>query len=116
MSRNKKNFSNTEVKPKRKYTKRVQKETNRVEDLEKQVNELAELLDTSIQAQLESYQVSVDSENMFKALASEVEMSLNRMQYHCEQVQRTTGTLTLEDVNYCINLTERIIEYKFKKA
>ena len=118
MGRPRKNVINEAMtKPKRQYIKKVKPDSaTSVKVLEEQVEQLTELLSSSIEAQLESYQVSVEAEDKFRELASETEMSLNRMRYHCEQVQKSTGSLTLEDIDYCINLTKRIIENKFKKS
>lgn len=118
MGRPRKNFSKPEVtKTKRKYTKKETAEAPKsAEVLEKVVEELQQLLETSLENQMKNLEMYREAEGNFMSLASETEMSLKRMQYHCEQVQKSTGSLTLEDVNYCINLTTRIIEHKFKKA
>jgi predicted GTPase len=139
MGRPRKNFVNSEevAKPKRTYTKKVKVEVaeapkakakynwkkhvkpktqSKEEILAKQVEELQQLLETSLENQMKTVKSAMEAEGKFVSLAKETEMSLNRMQYHCEQVQLSTGNLTLEDVNYCINLTARIIEHKFKKA
>ena len=118
MGRPRKNVINEAMtKPKRQYIKKVKPDSaTSVKILQEQVEQLTELLSSSIESQLESYQVSVEAEDKFRELAKEIELSLNSMRYHCEQVQKNTGSLTLEDVNYCISLGMRIIENKFKKA
>jgi hypothetical protein len=103
--------------PKRKYTKKVKPEAPKsVKVLEQQVEELTELLSSSIEGQLESYQMAGEAEEKFRAFAKETERCLNMITYHCKQVQENTGSLTAEDVEYSISLTKRIIEHKFKKA
>ena len=119
MGRPRKNFIQEEVKPKRQYTKKVkteQESSKSVEVLEQQVEQLTELLSSSIEAQLQSYQVSVDAEDKFRELAKETERCLNMIAYHCKQVQENTGSLTAEDVEYSISLAKRFIENKFKKS
>jgi len=104
--------------PKRKYTKKVkseQKSSKSIEDLEVQVEQLTELLTGSIEAQLEYHQVATEAEDKFKALAKETERCLNMIADHCYEVQRNTGSLRSEDVEYSISLIKRIIENKFKK-
>lgn len=87
-----------------------------IEDLEIQVEQLTTLLTGSIEAQLESYQVSVEAEDKFRKLASETERCLNMIADHCNEVQKNTGSLTSEDVEYSVSLIKRVIENKFKKA
>ena len=119
MGRPRKVVTDTTTKPKRKYTaKKVQTEqesSKSVEDLEIQIQQLTELLTGSIEAQLEYHQVSVEAEEKFKNLAKETERCLNMIADHCYEVQRNTGSLTSEDVEYSISLIKRVIENKFKK-
>lgn len=104
------------TKPKRKYTKKETAEAPVTKEaLAKELEDLQKVLETSLENQMKTLELYMEAEGKFVSLAKETEMSLNRMQYHCEQVQMSTGNLTLEDVNYCINLTARIIEHKFKK-
>jgi hypothetical protein len=86
-----------------------------IEDLEIQVEQLTELLTGSIESQLEYHQVATDAEQRFKALAKETERCLNMINDHCYEVQRNTGSLTSEDVEYSVSLIKRVIENKFKK-
>jgi len=143
MGRPRKNFIKVEevAKPKRTYTKKVKveavetpkatgkynwkkhvkpktsakQESKSIETLEREVQELITLSTTAIDAQIEAHQMASEAEQKFKELAKGIQLSLNSMKYHCEEVHKTTEGLTLEDVNYCINLTIRIIEQKFKK-
>lgn len=118
MGRPRKNFLNQGMtKPKRKYTKKETAEAPKTKEaLANELEDLQKVLETSLENQMKTLEMYMEAEGNFISLASETEMSLKRMQYHCEQVQKSTGSLTLEDVNYCINLTTRIIEHKFKKA
>ena len=119
MGRPRKVVTDTTTKPKRKYTaKKVQTEqesSKSIEDLEIQVEQLTELLTGSIEAQLEYHQVATDAEEKFKNLAKETERCLNMIADHCYEVQRNTGSLRSEDVEYSISLIKRVIENKFKK-
>ena len=118
MGRPRKVVTDATTKPKSTYIKKVYaaQEPSQVETLEQQVEQLTELLTSSIEAQLQYHQVSVEAEDKFKALAKETESSLTMMMYHCDQVQATTGSLTAADVEYSVNLLKRIIEHKFKKS
>tara|TARA_R110000868_G_scaffold31394_1_gene115216 strand:- start:43 stop:399 length:357 start_codon:yes stop_codon:yes gene_type:complete len=117
MGRPRKVVTDATTKPKSTYIKKVYaaQEPSQVETLEQQVEQLTELLTSSIEAQLESYQVSVDAEDKFKALVKITAHSLNMMLYHCEKVEQNTGSLSSEDVKYSVNLLKRTIEHNFKK-
>jgi phage-related protein len=118
MSRPKKVVTDATPKEKRQYTKKVkteQESSKSIETLEQQVEQLTELLTGSIEAQLEYHQVATDAEQKFKALAKETERCLNMIVYHCGEVQKNTGSLTSEDVEYSVSLIKRVIENKFKK-
>ena len=118
MGRPRKVVTDTTTKAKRKYIKKVyaaQEPSKSIETLEQQVEQLTELLTGSIESQLEYHQVATDAEQKFKALAKETERCLNMINDHCYEVQRNTGSLTSEDVEYSVTLLKRIIEHKFKK-
>jgi hypothetical protein len=118
MGRPRKVVTDATTKPKRKYTKKVQTEqesSKSVETLEQQVEQLTELLTGSIESQLMYHEVATDAEQKFKALAKETERCLNMIADHCYEVQRNTGSLTSEDVDYSISLIKRVIKNKFKK-
>jgi hypothetical protein len=143
MGRPRKNFIKVEevAKPKRTYTKKVKveavetpkatgkynwkkhvkpktsakQESKSIETLEQQVDQLTELLTGSIESQLQYHQVATEAEDKFRELAKETERCLNMIVYHCGEVQRNTGSLTSEDVEYSVSLIKRVIENKFKK-
>ncbi len=54
------------------------------------------------------------TEEMCQLLNDTNELNLQRTRYHLQQVQFTTGEILLEDVTYCLNLANRILE-KLKK-
>lgn len=119
MGRPRKVVTDATTKPKRKYTaKKVQTEqesSKSVETLEQQVEQLTELLTGSIESQLMYHEVATDAEQKFRELAKETERCLNMIADHCNEVQKNTGSLTSEDVEYSVSLIKRVIENKFKK-
>ena len=44
-------------------------------------------------------------------LVNELEQIFDRTAYHCRQVQESTGSITSEDVTYCMSLSRRIIDH-----
>lgn len=48
-----------------------------------------------------------------EALRKEISMCLNMTMSHCVQVERSTGSVSQSDIQYCIQLTERILAQKF---
>jgi hypothetical protein len=86
-----------------------------IEDLEIQVEQLTELLTGSIESQLMYHEIATDAEQKFRELAKETERCLNMIADHCNEVQKNTGSLTSEDVEYSVSLIKRVIENKFKK-
>lgn len=43
----------------------------------------------------------------------ELNRNLHMMRYHCHQVKVDTGELGQEDIVYCANLINRVMEHKF---
>lgn len=118
MGRPRKVVTDVTTKPKSKYIKKVyatQEPSKSIEDLEIQIQQLTELLTGSIEAQLEYHEVATDAEQKFRELAKETERCLNMIADHCNEVQKNTGSLTSEDVEYSVSLIKRVIENKFKK-
>ena len=91
------------------------KSVKSVETLEREVQELITLSTAAVEAQIEAHQMASEAEDKFKALAKETERCLNMINDHCYEVQRNTGSLTSEDVEYSVSLIKRVIENKFKK-
>lgn len=46
-------------------------------------------------------------------MKEELNRNLNMMEHHCAEVERNTGEITMEDISYCIDLTLRVMKYKF---
>ena len=117
MGRPRKVVTDATTKEKRQYTKKVktEQESKSIETLEQQVEQLTELLTGSIESQLMYHEVATDAEQKFRELAKETERCLNMIADHCNEVQKNTGSLTSEDVEYSVSLIKRVIENKFKK-
>jgi len=118
MGRPRKVVTDITTKAKRQYTKKVTVETKSsksVETLEREVQELITLSTAAIEAQIEAHQMTSEAEDKFRELAKETERCLNMIVYHCAEVQKNTGSLTSEDVEYSVSLIKRVIEHKFKK-
>lgn len=51
----------------------------------------------------------VEQEQMIK----EIDKWIFQVIHHCAEVESNTGKITLNDVDYCVDLIRRIMKYKF---
>ena len=51
------------------------------------------------------------NEEMCELIDSTKDLNLQRTQFHLQQVKLTTGEIQMEDITYCINLSNRIIAH-----
>lgn len=51
------------------------------------------------------------NDEMCELINNTKDLNLQRTQFHLEQVKHTTGEILMEDVTYCVNLSNRIIEH-----
>lgn len=51
------------------------------------------------------------SEEIAEALDAVVKLNLQRTEYHLMMCKQTTGEILMEDVTYCVNLSNRITDY-----
>lgn len=56
------------------------------------------------------------SEEVAQLINSTKNLNLQRTEFHLQQVKNTTGEILMEDVTYCINLSNRIITFLEKKT
>lgn len=49
-----------------------------------------------------------------EAILNELKINLSTITLHCNHVHHNAGSITKEDVNYCISLLKRIMEHKFE--
>ena len=54
------------------------------------------------------------TEEMCQLLNDTNDLNIQRTKYHLQQVELTTGEILMEDVTYCLNLGQRILN-KMKK-
>lgn len=48
-----------------------------------------------------------------EAMLKELDSNLDRTAYHCIRVAETTGSITIDDVAYCLDLIKRVMHNKF---
>jgi hypothetical protein len=78
---------------------KLEKAEATIKDLQQIITGLEELVDVSYKEQ--------------EALRKEISMCLNMTISHCVQVERSTGNVSQSDIQYCVQLTERILAQKF---
>ena len=78
---------------------KLEKAEATIKDLQQIIVGLEELVDVSYKEQ--------------EALRKEISMCLNMTMSHCVQVERSTGNVSQSDIQYCVQLTERILAQKF---
>lgn len=66
----------------------------------------------TLSAEVEQLKEALElNEEMCELINSTKDLNLQRTQFHLQQVKFTTGEILMEDVTYCINLSNRIIEH-----
>lgn len=63
-----------------------------------------------LSAEVESLKTRLQlSEEICQLINDTKNLNLQRTEFHLQQVKLTTGEILMEDVTYCINLSNRII-------
>ena len=66
----------------------------------------------TLSAEVEQLKEALElNEEMCELINSTKDLNRQRTQFHLQQVKFTTGEILMEDVTYCINLSNRIIEH-----
>lgn len=78
---------------------KLEKAEATIKDLQDTIQGLENMVDVSYKEQ--------------EALRKEISMCLGMTMSHCVQVERSTGSVSQSDIQYCIELTERILAQKF---
>jgi hypothetical protein len=48
-----------------------------------------------------------------EAMLKELNLNLDRAVFHCVKVEETSGSITLDDVTYCLHLIKRVMHHQF---
>lgn len=59
------------------------------------------------------FQVADQAHKNEEAMLKELNSSLNRATFHCIRVEETSGSITMDDVAYCMQLIQRVMDHKF---
>ena len=59
------------------------------------------------------FQVADQAHKNEEAMLKELNSNLDRAAFHCIKVAETTGSITIDDVAYCLDLIKRVMHNKF---
>ena len=59
------------------------------------------------------FQIADQAHKNEEAMLKELDSNLDRTAYHCIRVAETTGSITVDDVAYCLDLIKRVMHHQF---
>ena len=59
------------------------------------------------------FQIADQAHKNEEAMLKELDSNLDRAAFHCSKVAETTGSITIDDVTYCLDLVKRVMHHQF---
>jgi len=101
----------TPVKSKKSTVKRDYKEELRLAD--EAIASWEEMCETLREDKEYWFQIADQAHKNEEAMLKELDSNLDRAAFHCIKVAETTGSITIDDVAYCLDLIKRVMHHQF---
>jgi hypothetical protein len=101
----------TPVKSKRSSVKKDYKEELKFAD--EAIASLNKMCDVLREDKEYWFEIADQAHKNEEAMLKELNSNLDRAAYHCIKVAETTGSITIDDVAYCLDLIKRVMHHQF---